>query len=75
MTRLQIIRDRIAHLENRYALLHYQKGVLERAWSESVKVAIPKFQKEMDVVLNALRDAEAEEHRIVWPRMQRRART
>jgi hypothetical protein len=64
MTRLQIVRDLIANLEKRYATLQYQKGVLEQAWSESVKAGIPAIQKEMDAVLVALREAEVEESRL-----------
>jgi hypothetical protein len=66
MTRLQMTRKRIAELEKRYASLGSQKAVLENAWSESVKAAIPELQNAMDTVLIALREAEAEEHRLTW---------
>jgi hypothetical protein len=70
MTHLQEIRQKISDLEGRYASLHRQKETLEQAWSEKVKTAIPAVQAEMDVVLTALRNAEVEEHRIIWPRMR-----
>lgn len=68
MTHLQEIRDKISRLERRYSVLQYQKDVLERAWSDTAKAALPGFKKHMDVVLTELREAEAEEHRLTWPR-------
>jgi hypothetical protein len=66
-TRLQDVRRIISELENRYKALHDTKETLERAWSRSVKAGLPEIEKQMDAVLNALREAEAEEHRLTWP--------
>ena len=68
MTHLQDIRDQISRLERRYCVLQYQKEVLERAWSDTAKAALPEFKKGMDAVLTELREVEAEEHRLTWPR-------
>jgi len=67
MTRLQDVRKRISQLEERYKTLRHSKETLERAWSVSVKAGLPAIEKEMDAVLTALREAEAEEHRLTWP--------
>ena len=64
-TRLQILRDQIHHLERKYARLQRDKDVLEKAWSEQAKAALPGLKKQMDAVLTAIREAEAEVWRIV----------
>lgn len=70
MTRLQEIRETISRFEQRYARLQYDKEVLERAWSPKVKASIPGIKQEMDSVLTAMREAEAEEHQLTWPRLR-----
>jgi hypothetical protein len=64
-TRLQVLRDQINHLERKYARLQHDKDLLEKAWSEEAKVALPGLKKQMDEVLTAIREAEAEVWRIV----------
>jgi len=82
MTRLQEIRKRIADFENRLRELHSalenQKSIagLEIAdpiIRENAQARIPVLQLEFERVHVALREAEAEEHRLTWPRMQRRS--
>lgn len=72
MTRLQELRETISTLQKRYARLRADKDVLERVWSPDVKAGIPAIQEEMNEVLKQLRETEAEEHRIAWPRLRKK---
>jgi len=82
MTRLQEIRDRIALCQKKLRDLKSSeenlKNIVElgiadlmmRKWAEH---KIPAVQREFESVHIALLNAEAEEHRLTWPRMQRRS--
>jgi hypothetical protein len=81
MTHLQEVRKRIADFEKKLSGLRsneeYMKGIVGleiadpvmRKWAEE---QIPAVQREFESVLIQLRDAEAEEHRLTWPRLQSR---
>ena len=82
MTKLQEVRklveDRKQRLRELHSALEDQKKIagLEIAdpgMREYAQARIPVLQIEYDRVHVAWRDAEAEEHRLTWPRMQSRA--
>jgi len=80
MTRLQVIRDEIARLQTQLSLLRSSQENLNRV--VRLEIAEPKMrewadnqlhinQREIDSVITVMLDAEAEEHQLTSPRMQR----
>jgi hypothetical protein len=82
MTHLQEVRKQIANCEQRLRELHSALedskkiaglDIADPMMREDARIRIPLLQIEFDRAHVALRNAEAEEHRLTWPRMQRQS--
>lgn len=70
MTGLHQLRAEIERLRQENIRFHSQKEELERAWSPDVKTTIPSIKEQLMRNFQRIAEAEAEEHRITWPRLR-----